>query len=190
MSGLESAFLVALGAGKMMTTLAQGQYARDAARAEARLLENKANATEALSQREAIERRREADLVRSRAIAVAGASGTGVDDPSTVKILEGIEDQGEYNFLAALYDGKVEANTLRYAGQMKRAEGQMARKASYITAIADMGTSLYEGGMFDPGTAATGSSELADWTMPDVDTDLSPAFAVNPRKANPYGLRI
>jgi len=150
MSGIEM-FAMAAAAAGAMNTIAQGQYADKQGKAAFKQLREQANRSEALSQREAIERRREANLISSRALAIAGASGAGVDDPTVENILHDIGTQGEYNVLSALYDGKLQARSERYQAETAREEGRMAKKASYLQAIGNLGKSMYDvsgGGMF------------------------------------------
>ena len=143
MSGIEM-FAMAAAAAGALNTIAQGQYADKQGKAAFKQLREQANRSEALSQREAIERRREANLISSRAIAIAGASGAGVDDPTVQNILHDIDTQCEYKVLSALYDGKLQARSERYQAKVTRNEGRMAKKGAYIQAIADLGQSMYQ----------------------------------------------
>jgi len=83
------------------------------AQAEAKRLEDKANAEQAAAQRQAIEEKRKATILASRAQAVMASSGAGVD----TNILDGILAEGEYGFDTALYEGDTRAHL---AGESER----------------------------------------------------------------------
>lgn len=108
------------------------------AQAEAKRLEDKANAEQAASQRQALEEKRKATIMASRAQAVMAASGAGVD----TNIIDGILAEGEYGFDTALYEGDTRAQSSRYDAKLRRWEGETGvtqgayRKAS-LNAQAD-----------------------------------------------------
>lgn len=108
------------------------------AQAEAKRLEDKANADQAASQRQALEEKRKATIMASRAQAVMAASGAGVD----TNIIDGILAEGEYGFDTALYEGDTRAQSSRYDAKLRRWEGETGvtqgayRKAS-LNAQAD-----------------------------------------------------
>jgi hypothetical protein len=93
--------------------------------------ERNANAEEAMSQQAAAADRKKARYLRSRAIAVAGASGAGVSDPTVSDILTGIDTEGEMNALTALYEGRIRADNTRKTGQIYANEGSARKKAAY-----------------------------------------------------------
>lgn len=90
------------------------------AQAEAKRLEDKANAEQAAAQRQAIEEKRKATILASRAQAVMASSGAGVD----TNILDGILAEGEYGFDTALYEGDTRAQSSRYDASLRRWEGE------------------------------------------------------------------
>lgn len=90
------------------------------AQAEAKRLEDKANAEQAASQRQAIEEKRKATIIASRAQAVMAASGAGVD----ANILDGILAEGDYAADVALYEGDTAAESRRYDAKLRRWEGE------------------------------------------------------------------
>lgn len=113
----------------------------------ARQLERQAGQTRASSQRSAIEERRKAELLSSRGLAVAAASGGGADDPTVVNLLADIDAQGEYNALSQLYSGNEEAL------------GQEAQAKSYRKAAKNAKTAgLLKAG----GTILSAGSSIAD----------------------------
>lgn len=109
----------------------QNQQAQAAVLAASR--ERDANQAQVEAQREAANERRRAKLVRSRALAVAGASGAGVSDPGVSSILAGIETEGEMNALTALASGDYLARGLRSGADTARREGSAARTAGYLS---------------------------------------------------------
>lgn len=96
--------------------------------------EKAANQANVEAQAEAANERRKAKLVRSRALAVAGSSGAGVDDPTVNNILTGIETEGEMNALNALYSGEYLASSLRSGADATRRSGTAAKNAGYVSA--------------------------------------------------------
>jgi hypothetical protein len=105
-----------------------GQRRNVAAQFEAEQLEQQAGQSIAASQRTALEERRKADLVASRALALAGASGAGASDGNVVKIIADLKGEGSYRATVALYRGEEQARKLRMAGKAKRYEGAMAEQ--------------------------------------------------------------
>lgn len=107
----------------------QGERARVAAEFAAEQAEQQAGVAIAISQRTAAEQRRQANLVASRALAVASASGAGVSDPTMVKILSDVRGEGVYRASVALYEGEARARQLRLdaaAGRVGGLEAQIA----------------------------------------------------------------
>jgi hypothetical protein len=107
----------------------------DAAKAQGALAQiqadRNANAEEAMSQQQALQDRKKARYLRSRALAVAGASGAGVSDPTVSDILTGIDTEGEMNALTALYEGRIRAENTRATGRIYANEGRARRTAAY-----------------------------------------------------------
>jgi hypothetical protein len=106
-----------------------GQRRNVAAQFEAQQLEQQAGQTVAAQQRVALEEKRKANLVASRALAVAGASGAGATDPSVVNIIAGIKGEGAYRAAVALYRGEDQARKLRMGAKARRYEGAMLEEA-------------------------------------------------------------
>lgn len=82
----------------------------------------------ASSQRGAIEETRRKDLVRSAAIAKSAAGGG--DQLDVLPQLAGIEDEGEFRKLTALYQGEDAARGLESGASGKVWEGDVAYKAA------------------------------------------------------------
>lgn len=134
----------------------EGQAAKALAEYNARQLKYKAGQERAVSQRRAIEERRQARLAGSRARAVAAASGAGATDPTVMDILAALRGEGEYNAQSALYEGEETARGLEAQAAGALAEGQYAeatgryrakaiKRAGYMDAV---GTLLKGGATF------------------------------------------
>lgn len=116
------------------SSIQQGKAQQQQANLLAAQKEKDANQANVEAQAEAANERRKAKLVRSRALAVAGASGAGVDDPTVNKILTGIETEGEMNALSSLYSGEYLASSLRSGADATRSSGAAAKNAGYMSA--------------------------------------------------------
>lgn len=104
---------------------------------EADQLDRQAGIERASSQRRAIEERRQARLVASRALAVGAATG-GALDPTVVNAISGIEGEGEYRALTALFEGEEAARGDEAQAKARRKEGKNLKKASYFKAAGDL----------------------------------------------------
>lgn len=93
-------------------------------------LEASANADRASSQRDASEALRRAQLSKSRAIAVASASGSSNLDPSVVNIISGFDAQGQLAADSANYAGEESAKSKEYGAWIKRNTGEDMLAAS------------------------------------------------------------
>jgi hypothetical protein len=113
---------------------AQGRAQAERADYVASQQESIAGSERASSQRIAMEKQREKRLVQSRAQAVAAASGGGALDPGVLDIMGGIEDQGNYNALVALYEGESSARNYESQANLTRWEGRQAQQASNMEA--------------------------------------------------------
>lgn len=100
------------------------------------MAERSAKAEQAAAQQQALQERKKAHYLRSRALAVAGASGAGVGDPTVSNILTGIDTEGDLNFATAIYNGDIRAEQTRYRGAVAAREGNARRAAGYTQAAA------------------------------------------------------
>jgi hypothetical protein len=133
------AWLALVGAGvAAVNQYTQGQEAE-------KQLNRQASTGRATSQRDAISDRKRALLLQSRALAVAAASGGGVDDPTVSKLLADIGAQGEINALGTLWEGKENGAGLQQEGQVRRREGRMRAVSTILSTGSDM-YSKYGGG--------------------------------------------
>lgn len=131
-----------------------------------------ANAEEAMSQQQAASDRKKARYLRSRALAVAGASGAGVSDPTVSNILTGIDSEGEMNALTALYEGKIRAQNTREQGAAYAREGRAARGAATGRAVGTLATGLSGFASDNPSFFRKYGGERAA-SYPDATTDQS-----------------
>lgn len=128
-------------------------------RSAAAQLEVQAGAQRAMSQREAMEQRRQARLTSSRGLAVAAASGAGADDPTVVNLLADIEGEGEYRALTALYNGEEQARADESQAAAYRKAAKNAKTAGLLKAggtILSAGSSM--AGRFGGSSVASGGS--------------------------------
>jgi hypothetical protein len=115
----------------------QGKTAAANQRLQAIQDEKEANASEVASQREAQNERRRAKILRSRALAVAGASGAGIsEDPTIANILGDIDQEGELRALDSLWEGDNLALGLRSGAGSRRRMGNAYEAAGATNALA------------------------------------------------------
>lgn len=95
-------------------------------------LEKKADNAIGIGQRKMLRERRNKELVASRALALAAASGADVSSPGIVDILVDIEGEGTYRESVALYEGEQEAAAMREEAQNLR-EGVRAVESAART---------------------------------------------------------
>ncbi len=107
-----------------------GDEAEDAGKIRAAELKRRADARRAVGTREAAEEARNAKLAYSRALAVAAASGAGVDDPTVVKLFADLQAEGDYRVLSRLYTAEEEAQGEDFASEVALREGRARKKLS------------------------------------------------------------
>jgi hypothetical protein len=115
-------------------TVAGGVAAKNQAEAQAQAAERQANEVQAASQREAIQRSREAKLLISRQTALAAASGGGAADPSILTNAGNIAARGKFNADSALYEGSAAAAGLQDTAAVSRWQGRQEMFGSFIKA--------------------------------------------------------
>lgn len=113
----------------------EGNAAKKSADFTAAQLDRNAIAAEASSQRLAAEERRKSEILQSRARAVAAAGGGTTTDIGVSEVLAQIDREGEYNALAALFEGKEQAAGLRGQAAGARFEGKVAKRAGQLKAV-------------------------------------------------------
>ncbi len=115
-------------------------------RSEATQLDAMAGMDRASSQRTAYEQKRQARLLQSRALAVAGASGGSVSDPDVVNLMARLSGEGEFRALTALYEGEEQARSRELQADARRKEAKNVKKAALVTAagkVLESGATMY-----------------------------------------------
>lgn len=167
-----SATLLAIGtAVSAGGTIASGNAARRQGNFINRQMEQAAGQERAAGQRVAIEERRKADLATSRAEAVAAASGAG--GKTVTDIIGGIQGQGEYNALSALFSSEERARGMELQGKTAAMQGKQARKASVVAAIGNTLATMGQAGLAQkygsespPKTSTYSGSEFQQTGLP------------------------
>lgn len=122
-----------------------GNNADKLMRYRAKQLERNAGQEIAASTMAAREEQRQSALIASRAIAVAAASGGGVVDPTVLRILQGINAEGELASATRLYNGQEaargmieDANASRYEGKLYKSAGRKRALGTILGAATEM----------------------------------------------------
>lgn len=147
------------GFGGFMGAMSHVMYGIEGMRAaqfQAGQLHQQANASQATAERDAYGIQRQTDMVTSRALAVAAASGGGASDPTVVNIIARDAAQGAYQKAAALYQGQDRARYLNtqasaqiYQGKAERLNSMEVGAAQGVGGVASIlrsqerGASLY-----------------------------------------------
>jgi len=131
----------------------RGEMQMAAYQFEAWEAERRAGEAIAISQRQSAEERRQANLVASRALAVAAASGAGVSDPTMVRVIANARGEGAVRAATALYEGQARARAMRADAALDRLQGaealfsgaatQQGYALSQLGALSREGMSLY-----------------------------------------------
>lgn len=155
-AGLAGAGLSAYG------SIQQGKAAEKAAQFEAAQMESRAKEQEAAGQHAALERRRQTELLASRALAVAGASGAGTVDPDVIKIISGLQVEGERGFQTELYNARSGAEQLRSQAGATRYEGAQAKRAGTIRGVSTLLSGAADAAMYfgQPRSRATTQADI------------------------------
>lgn len=140
------------------SSIAEGSAAQAVGKIEADQLNRKAIADEAQAVQTAKFERRKAEVVTSRAKAVAAASGSSVASQDIQNLLSDIDQQGEYNALAALHAGYSSADSKRYAAKVAVYEGNAAMTQSMLSAGATILGAMDKAGKFSKSPAAGSAS--------------------------------
>lgn len=128
-------------------SIKQGMDQKSASESVARQRERDANDAQVEAQQVAARERKKSKYLRSRALAVAGASGGGVSDPTISNILTGLDVEGEMSALNALHNGDTTAAGYRAGAATARREGRAAMSAGLFGGV---------------GKALTGFGEFAE----------------------------
>lgn len=148
------------GVGTLLTAFGQydeGKREKKRHYFNAAVLEQNAGQEQAYAQMRAIEQRRQARLVASRAKAVIATTGAS-DDPTAQRIKADIATEGEMRAMIALYEGDEAARGLKLQARAERRAGKDAYHAGKIGAVSTIfsgGSDLYD--KYGPSTAAAGA---------------------------------
>jgi len=115
-----------------------GRIARTVGRMRKRIAQDQAKQVVASAQRQALNEKKNAELIASRAIAVAAAGGGGADDITVTNIVADIDAEGAYRAAVAMYEAETEAANLRYQGELSEWEGNQAYKAGKVKAVGSL----------------------------------------------------
>ncbi len=129
-----------------------GQQARAGAEYEAAQMRQNAGQALAASQHAALDVDRQSQLVASRALAVAAASGGGASDPGVVSLMAKYAQEGAYKKAVALYGGEEKALAMNAQADAKQYEGKNVALNSDMVAGAGLygaTTTLMKGGAKD-----------------------------------------
>lgn len=114
------------GASTVMQSASQMQSARETegiTRYNILTTERTQKAREAQSIQEAKEIKRQANLQKSRVLAIAAASGGSALDPDVLNMIAGFETEGDLAARTALYEGKEDVAALKSKGKVMAYEG-------------------------------------------------------------------
>lgn len=115
---------------------AQGKAEQAGKYFAAKQMDQAAKAEEATGSTQASEELRKMELMQSRALAIAGASGAGADDPNVSRIIGDIAVEGQLAAQTQLYNGQEAARNWRIGAKIARWEGDQARKGLNVSANA------------------------------------------------------
>ena len=136
MAGIETIAAIASVAGTAMSFMGNMQAAVSAKQAaqaqkqqadfQAAQMAQQAGQEQAAAQRKAADQTRQANMLASRAIAVAGAGGGGVTDPTVANLIADIQGEGAYRKGVSIYQGEENARQLKMGASAKTYEGDIA----------------------------------------------------------------
>lgn len=111
------------------TTIGQSNAQEQIANIEANQLEAQAIADQAEAAQTAKFERKRTEELKSRVTALAAKSGSsGLDVDRTIS---DIDEQGNYNALAAIHSGTSAASSKRYAATVSKSRGKQAKSSGY-----------------------------------------------------------
>jgi hypothetical protein len=119
----------------VMSAIKAGQAQKAMNDFEAEQLNAQGAHEKALADKQALEERRKAKLLESKATAQAVAGGATATDPGVLDITTDIAQEGEYNALMALWEGEERAKGRYTQAAAARMEGREAKRAAKTKAI-------------------------------------------------------
>lgn len=127
-------------------TIRQGQAEKAQADFRARQLDFQAKQEEAAGHHAVAEKRRQNQILQSRALAAAGASGGGALDANVLKAITGIAEEGERDVQTEMFNTRSEADRARQASAASRFEGKLAQRSSRFGAMTTAFSGLVKAG--------------------------------------------
>ena len=119
-------------------TISRGQQAQAAGQFQADQLRQNGGQAQAAAQRTAADVQRQTEMVVSRSLAVAAASGGGASDPTVINLIAQNASEGAYRKAVALYGGDEANRTARLQADAKEYEGKSARMGSLISGATNL----------------------------------------------------
>ncbi len=116
------------------SALGQGEAQNQIANIQAQQLRKQSLADKAEAVQTAKFERQKKDFLLSRVTALAASSGADVSSVNIQNALSDIDEQGEYNALAALYSGYSSADSKSYAADVAVSQGKQAKASGYASA--------------------------------------------------------
>lgn len=117
-------------------TIGQANAQEQIAEIRSNQLRKQATADEASAVQTAKFERKKAERLQSRVVALAAASGASVSSVNIQNVLSDIDEQGEYNALAALYSGYSASDSKRYQADVEVSSGRQAKTGAYASSAA------------------------------------------------------
>ena len=115
----------------------------------------------AMGQRAAEEETRQAEIIASRAVAVAAAGGASADIGNLIADIKG---EGAYRASLAMYEAETQSEQLKYQGLMAEQTGRKQKKASGRRAFGSLVTGL--GSAYSMSTKGGGNTSTGYGSRP------------------------
>jgi hypothetical protein len=155
----------------------QGQQSQHASEFQADQLRQNGGQAQASSQRTAAEIDRQTQMVVSRSLAVAAASGGGASDPTVVNLIAQNAAEGAYRKAVALYNGdeanrgdQAQASAREYEGKSAKVSGYVAGASNLLSAGAKSASLFQRFGSGAPGRGdLAGGPGTSSWGSDLVD---------------------
>jgi len=119
--------------------IASGFAGLDAAKYVSAQLRQNAGQTVAAGQRQAFDVDRQTQMIQSRALAVAAASGGGASDPGVVSIMAQTAAEGAYRKAMALFNAEDKAQGMESQADSAMYEGKVAKNNAIVSGVLQTG---------------------------------------------------
>jgi hypothetical protein len=148
---------------------------------EAKMLRRSATEQAAAGQRAAADERRRGELINSRAIALAAASGGSLTDPTIVNILASNAGETAYRSAVAIYGGLSRARSLQsqavateYGGELAKIDARQKANNYRVQALSDFFKSDIAGDLY----TKYGGGGWGGWVGTQAPAPVSDAISV------------